>query len=182
MKKYIVLLRGINVGGHKKIKMADLRAMLEAMNFSNVQTYIQSGNIIFEHESCANSELEKRIKTEIKNTFTHDVPVLALTVEELQHIFNNNPFLNGRNEDITKLHVTILSKITDNQLIDSIKDIQHKADEFQIIGKNIYLFCPDGYSRTKFVNNFFEKKLQVPATTRNWKTIKKLIKMTDATM
>ncbi len=177
--KYIVLLRGINVGGKNKLKMADLRAMLEAMNFADVQTYIQSGNIIFECAETPNSTLEERIKTQIMETFGYDIPVLALTMDELQNIFSNNPFLTKRNEDITKLHVTILKQTPDNERVDSIKDIKHKADEFEIKNKLIYLFCPDGYGRIKFTNNFFESKLKVQATTRNWKTITKLVELSN---
>lgn len=176
---YIILLRGINVSGKNKLKMADLRAMLEGMNFADVQTYIQSGNIIIESAETPNSTLEERVKTQIMDTFGYDVPVLALTVDELQDIFSNNPFLTKRNEDITKLHVTILKQIADNERVDMIKYIKHKTDEFEIKDKLIYLFCPDGYGRTKFTNNFFESKLKVQATTRNWKTITKLVELSN---
>jgi len=159
--------------------MADLRAMLEAMNFANVQTYIQSGNVILETEEMPDTELAERIKAQIKTTFDYDVPTLALRVGEWREIFDNNPFLQKRNKDITKLHVTILTDSPDIELVDAIKDFQHKADEFQIIGKKIYLFCPDGYGRTKLTNTFFERKLKVSATTRNWKTVTKLVELTD---
>ena len=158
--------------------MADLRAMLEAMKFADIQTYIQSGNIVLETGEMPNSELAERIKTQIKTTFDYDVPTLALRVGEWREIFESNPFLTERNEDIKALHVTLLAELPDNELINTIKDIQHKADEFQIIGRNIYLFCPDGYGRTKFTNTFFERKLKVAATTRNWRTMGKLMEMT----
>lgn len=177
--KYIILLRGINVGGKKKLKMADLRAMLEAMNFTNVQTYIQSGNIIFEHEEMLNATLEERVKTQLMETFSYDVPVLVLRMGELLHIFNDNPFLTKRKEDIAKLHVTILKEKPDVERVKVVSEIEYKADEFEIINQLIYLFCPDGYGRTKFTNNFFESKLKVQATTRNWKTITKLVEMTS---
>jgi len=177
--KYIVLLRGINVSGKNKLKMADLRAMLEAMNFANVQTYIQSGNIILETEEMPNTELAERIKAQIKTTFDYDVPTLALRVGEWREIFQNNPFLQKRNEDIKALYVTILAELPNNELVNTVKDFQHKADEFQIIGKNIYIFCPDGYGRTKLTNNFFERKLKVAATTRNWKTMTKLMELSE---
>ena len=159
--------------------MAELRSMLETMNFANVQTYIQSGNIILESEEIPNTELAKRIKTQIKTTFDYDVPTLVLRVGEWQEIFQNNPFLPKRNEDIKALHVTILAELPDNELLDAIKDVQHKADEFQIVGKNIYIFCPDGYGRTKLTNTFFERKLKVAATTRNWKTVTKLMELSE---
>ena len=175
--KYIILLRGINVSGKNKLKMADLRAMLAGMNFANIQTYIQSGNIILEAKEIPNSKLAERIKNQIKTTFDYDVPTLALRVGEWREIFEHNPFLQKRNEEITKLHLTILAELPENELVDTIKDFQHKADEFQISGKNIYLFCPDGYGRTKLTNNFFERKLKVSATTRNWKTVTKLMEL-----
>lgn len=178
--KYIILLRGINVGGRKRLKMAELRAMLEAMNFTNVQTYIQSGNIILEAEETSNTTLEERVKTQVMETFNYDVPVLALRVEELIHIFNNNPFLTKRNEDIATLHVTILADMPDAERVKAVSEIEYKADEFEITNKIIYLFCPSGYARTKFVNNFFESKLKVRATTRNWKTISKLVELVNA--
>jgi len=179
MEKYIILLRGINVSGKNKLKMADLRAMLEAMKFANIQTYIQSGNIVLEAKEMPNIELAQCVKTQIKTTFDYDVPTLVLRVGEWQAIFQNNPFLTKRNEDTTKLHVTILAELPDKGLINTIKDIQHKADEFEIIGNNIYLFCPDGYGRTKFTNIFFERKLKVAATTRNWSTMGKLMEMVE---
>jgi len=177
--RYIILLRGINVGGKKKLKMADLRAMLEGMKFVNIQTYIQSGNVILEAEEMSNATLEQRIKTQLMETFSYDVPVLVLRVDELMYIFNNNPFLTKRNEDIAKLHVTILKEKPDIERVKAISEIEYKADEFEIVDKLVYLFCPDGYGRTKFVNNFFESKLKVQATTRNWKTIRKLVEMTN---
>ena len=159
--------------------MADLRTMLEAMNFEDVQTYIQSGNIILEAEEMLNTELAERIKTQIKKTFDYDIPTLILRVGEWRNIFQNNPFLPKKNEDIKALHVTILAELPDSELINAIKDFQHKADEFEIIGKNIYIFCPDGYGRTKLTNNFFERKLKVAATTRNWKTVTKLMELSE---
>jgi len=177
--KYIVLLRGINVSGKNKLKMTDLRAMLEAMKFANIQTYIQSGNIVLEAKEMPNIELAQCVKTQIKTIFDYDVPTLVLRVGEWQAIFQNNPFLTKRNEDITKLHVTILAELPDKDLINNLKDIQHKADEFEIVGNNIYLFCPDGYGRTKFTNTFFERKLKVAATTRNWRTVGKLVEMVE---
>jgi len=177
--KYIVLLRGINVSGKNKLKMADLRAMLEGMNFEQVQTYIQTGNIMLEADEMLNTKLAESIKAQIKTTFDYDVPTLVLRIGEWRDIFQNNPFLQKRNEDIKALYVTILAELPDNEMLNAVKDFQHKADEFQVIGKNIYIFCPDGYGRTKLTNTFFERKLKVAATTRNWKTVTKLMELSE---
>jgi uncharacterized protein (DUF1697 family) len=179
MKIYIAILRGINVSGHKPIKMDALRAMCEQLNFKNAKTYIQSGNIVFQYKQTNTETLEKLISKKIKETFTFDVPVLVKDADELKLILKNNPFVNKRNEDITKLHVTFLSHQPEKINCDKIKEGNYGADEFIISGKNIYLFCPVSYGNSKLSNTFLENKLKVTATTRNWKTINELVVMAD---
>src|SRR5271167_4305474 len=111
MKTYIAILRGINVSGHNMIKMADLKRMFETLPFENVRTYIQSGNIVFNAKTENDQELEKQIHTAIQKTFSFSVPVIVLEEKELKIVQQNNPFLTGRNEDVTKLHVTFLDTI-----------------------------------------------------------------------
>ena len=96
-------------------------------------------------------------------------------LDEIADVLENNPFVNKRKEDITKLHVTFLSHEPEHSFLDKIKDLKYASDEFILFGKNVYLFCPDGYGNTKLSNNFFESKLKVTATTRNWKTINELM-------
>ena len=177
MKTYIAILRGINVSGHKPIKMDALRAMCEQLKFKNTKTYIQSGNIVFQYKATNNETLEKLISKKIKETFTFDVPVLVLSANEMKTILNNNPFVNNRKEDITKLHVTFLSHQPQQINIDKIKEGNYGTDEFIITGKNIYLFCPVSYGNSKLSNTFLENKLKVTATTRNWKTVNELVSL-----
>src|SRR6202008_1647475 len=92
-------------------------------------------------------------------------------------VLQNNPFINKRKEDVTKLHVTFLSAEPEKANIDKIKGGNYVADEFRVTGKTVYLFCPNGYGNTKLSNTFFENKLKVTATTRNWKTINELVIM-----
>lgn len=173
MKTYISLLRGINVSGHKKIVMADLKKLYETLDFKNVTTYIQSGNVIF--ESATNKNLEQRIEKAISDTFTFEVPVIITTAAELKKIIENNPFIHEKNIDTEKLHVTFLAKEPKIGTITA----HYEPDSFTIIGKAIYLYCPNGYGRTKLTNTFFEKKLDTQATTRNWKTVLKLSSMSQ---
>lgn len=173
--KYIALLRGINVSGKRKIKMADLREMCEKMGLEKVQTYIQSGNIIFENEEEEAAVLEKALKTQIQTTFGFDVPVMVMTQAYLQEVVENNPFLQQNEALETKLlHVTFLAAKPSEDLVEALKEKDYGTDEFEVVENRVYLYFPNGYGRTKLTNNIFEKKLQVAATTRNWRTLNKL--------
>ncbi|MFZ4520891.1 MAG: DUF1697 domain-containing protein [Bacteroidales bacterium] len=179
MPTYIAILRGINVSGHKLIKMKALQEMFEHLGFSRVRTYIQSGNVAFESTLEETEKLEKIISDGIQEHFSFVVPVIVLTGIELRHISENNKFVADRGEDQTKLHVTILSAAPQGNLIEAIPAKDFLPDEYYVTGKTVYLFCPQGYGNTKLSNNFFEKKLKVQATTRNWKTILELVKLSD---
>lgn len=173
--KYICLLRGINVSGQKKILMKELKVMFEKLNFDSVQTYIQSGNIIFESDQKNIGKLSEQIKAEIKTTFGYDVQTFVESDEFFTYLKNSNPFFTNESIDISKLHVTILDKKPDVAQTETT----HKNDEWILFQNLIYLHCPDGYGRTKFTNTFFEKTFKCSATTRNWKTISKLVELSS---
>ena len=173
------MLRGINVSGSKMIRMDDLRKTYEDLKFKNVKTYIQSGNVVFEEKAMNTKELEKRIAKKIQQVFGFDVPVIVKEKSEVVSVLKNNPFVNERKEDITKLHITFLSEKPEETLIDKIKEKQYEPDEYIISGTAVYLFCPNGYGRTKLNNTFFENRLKISSTTRNWKTVNELVRMTD---
>ena len=177
MNTYIVLLRGINVSGHRMIKMEDLKYVLSELDFTSIRTYIQSGNIIFESEKKDPAYLEKQIEEKILNHFEFHVPVVIRNRPELENIQKNNPFLGNRSEPIDKLHVTLFPEKPDQQQLKKIEGLQFLPDEFIVSGREVYLFCPNGYGRTKLTNQFFENKLKLTATTRNWKTIEALLQM-----
>lgn len=139
-------------------------------------TYIQSGNIVFKSEEKDTLKLEAIIADFIEKQYGFTVPVLVLTQAQVATIIAENPFCDGQ-KDITKLHVTILDDIPKKELLDSTRDEKFQSDEFTINGKIIYLYCPDGYGMTKFSTMFFEKKLGVTATTRNWKTMNAILEL-----
>lgn len=175
MARYISILRGINVGGNRKILMADLKNLYEKLEFSNVQTYIQSGNVIFEsdrHDS--NAELEQLIQQATSETLKFDVPVIVRTAQEMAESIANNPFWNEKDADIDRLHLTFLKEMPTPEKLEKIKTMAFPPDKYEIIGKEIFIFCSAGYSDSKLTNQFFENKLGIPATTRNWKTVMKL--------
>jgi uncharacterized protein (DUF1697 family) len=177
MRTYIAILRGINVSGQKKIKMADLRALLGDLGLENVQTYIQSGNIVFQHTEAPESDLEKMIEEKIQSHYNFQVPTMVRTPEAFQYVIDHNPFLKGLNKDIKRQYITFLAEKPAAERIEALKDGHYEPEEYVIDRRIIFFFSPHGYGRAKMNNNFFEKKLKVKATTRNWKTVNKLLEM-----
>lgn len=175
MNKYIVLLRGINVGGRNKLPMADLRTLLSNNGYKNITTYIQSGNILLNSTESV-EKINESIKQLIKQQFDYDIPVITLTVEEIEKCFTENPYLKFE-DNLKNLHVTFLRNVPKNDLVENFKINCTNNDSYTIVGKNIYLHTPNGYQNTKFTNTQFEKKLKIQATTRNWRTTTKLFQM-----
>ena len=173
MANYISMLRGINVSGQKKIKMEALKNLYESLNFKNVKTYIQSGNVLFDSKGSS-SLITKNIENKIKETFGFDVKVLIRTKDEFKKIIENNPF---KGKEIDKVYVIFLSEVPLIKPIDEINTIKDKTEEFFINSKEVYLYLPNNYGRTKLNNNFFERKLN--GTTRNLRTVNKLFEMTS---
>lgn len=176
MNDYISLLRGINVGGKNIIKMAGLVNLYESLDFKNVNTYMQSGNIVFSTSIKSKSNLKSIIKKRIYDNFQLHVPLIILSESDLKKVIDHCPFVTSE-FDKTKVYITFLERIPEQNLIDSLIKMSTNSEKFTIIKKIIYLFCSDGYGRTRFNNNFFESKLNVKATTRNWKTANRLLEM-----
>jgi uncharacterized protein (DUF1697 family) len=189
MQKYISILRGINVGGKRKILMKDLKEIYQNLGFLNVETYIQSGNVIFNSEFDSEFESDKlnkiKISTKIEKAifekYNFEVPVIIRTKEELLNIQSSNPFIKNESEKqelINTLHLTFLESIPIAENIAKTKEIESTGlDKFEITGNNVFIFCEGSYHTSKLTNNFFEKKLKTKATTRNWKTIEKLTEL-----
>ena len=177
MKTYISILRGINVSGRRMIKMDALRQLYADMNCRQVQSYIQSGNIVFKHQKGKPQDLEKEITKNISEVFKLDVPVLVIEYETLEQIIESNPFLKDNAKNTAYLHVTFLSSKPGKEHIENLKEINCPPDDFHVSDKAVYLYCPNGYSNCKLTNNFIENKLKVTATTRNWKTTLELCSM-----
>ncbi len=174
---YVTLLRGINVGGHKIIKMDQLRKAFEGLEFEDVATYVQSGNVVFKSPKKASADLSKKIEEMLLRQFSMSVPVIVRTVEEVDDVLRNNPFLKERGLDVTRLHVTFLSHTPEKTAMKGLDAIASGPDRFRCRGQEIYLYCPNGFGGTKLSINAFEKVLAVGATTRNWNTVNKLYEM-----
>jgi len=178
MSNYISLLRGINVSGQKKIKMADLRAHYEAIGFTEVQSYIQSGNVLFKSSINDESAIAKKIANKIKKEYGFDVPILITTKKSLKKIISKNPFAKKADVDIKKLYVTFMAELPNKALSKTLQAHEDPNDEIIIDKQIIYIHYANGAGRTKLTNNFFERKLKVQCTTRNWRTVNKLFEMT----
>ena len=176
MTTFISMLRGINVSGQKKVGMKELKELYEAMGFGQVRTYIQSGNVIFEYPDTDRSTLVSKIERGIEGRFGFKVPVVIRTKDELWRLIAETPFA-GKDE--SRVHVTFLSSEPETLNVDEISRAKDDAEEFSAKSKEIYLFCPNGYGLTKLSNTFFERKLGVSATTRNWKTVNTLFSLTE---
>ena len=178
MTVFISFLRGINVGGQKRIAMADLLQLCTSLGLDNVRTYLQSGNVLFESSYGDTGWLSAMISEHISAKFGFTVKVITRTSDELRRIILANPFAK-EGLDADKYHVTFLSDIPSEEFPGSTMKGKDGPDRYVIIGREVYLFCPDGYGRTKFSNTFFEKKVGVFATTRNWKTVTALAEMVE---
>ena len=176
MNTFISMLRGINVSGHNIISMSDLKKLYQSLDFKNVVTYVQSGNVIFDTTKKDASKLSSLIETQIKKSFNLSVSVLIRDKNDLQRIISGNPFIK-RKKDPIKLYITFLQSSPAPFDFNKLPLPSTESDEFILIDKEIFIFCPNGYGRTKLNNNFFEKKLNLISTTRNWNTVNALYKL-----
>lgn len=180
MQTYISILRGINVSGQKKILMTDLTKLYEDLGFKDVKSYIQSGNVLFKSsKSLKKKDICDKIQKAIRKQYNFEVPVQILSLDELKAIIESNPFIKQKNIDLEKLHVTFLSESPNPEHLQKTQALDFSPEKFLIKDNAIYLYCPVGYGNSKLSNNFFESKLKVIATTRNWKTVNKLAELAE---
>jgi len=171
MNKYIAFLRAINVGGTTIIKMSDLKAMFESFGLKNVQTYIQTGNVIFESSEKDAAMLEQQIERQLEKASGKRIRLFVRTMREVVQIVENCPF--DPKEDET-VHVVILEKKPDAKAVNTLLTQRSKADDFAVTGREAYNLRRDR-EKSIFSNNWIEKVLGVAGTTRNLTTMKKLV-------
>lgn len=172
------MLRGINVSGGNRVAMEDLRALFHALGADDVRTYIQSGNVICAHAGTA-GDLRATAEDGIRRTLGLDVTVVVRTKAQLEEVVGGNPFV-ASGADPARLHVTFLASGPDPGRVLELVGTRAEPDEFHLAGEEIYLHCPNGYGRTKLSNAFFERRLGVAMTTRNWRTVVTLAELAGA--
>ena len=180
MSRYISLLKGINVGGHKKILMADLRTYLSNSGLENVETYIQSGNIIFDSLITDKLEIARLIHQVIKEKYSFEVVVLVISPEKVASLPQLNPFLNDPAIDIAKLHVTFLHGTPGPEEKQALSKLNRDTDILEVNEDVIFIYCPFGYGNSKLSNTYIERAAKQESTTRNWKTVLKLIELSSS--
>jgi len=177
MPTYIAMLRGINVSGHKLVKMEALRASVESLGFADVKTYLQSGNVVFKTANISENGLVEKIAKKILDDFGYSVEVLVRTPAELGEVLKRSPFVKQAGIEAAGLYVTFLAQPAPKGAEKVLKKLAEASEQICVEGREVYLFCPDGYGNTKVSNAAIEKKLAVPATTRNWRSVNALSEM-----
>lgn len=177
MSVYIVLLRGINIGPHKRMKMDKLRQSCEALGFKNVRTFIQSGNIVCQAGKLSSKLAAKRIEEQIEKDFGFSADVIARTAGEMKDIIENNPLLGERGVDASKLHVVFLSDFPPPGSIRKLESVVAAPDRVRHRDKEIYFYFPNGVSGSSIWKHNLDRVLGISGTMRNWRTIHALHEM-----
>ena len=174
---YIALLRGINIGPHKRMKMEKLRASCEALGFKSVKTYIQSGNIVCQAGKLSSDAAAKKIGAQIVKDFGFVADVIARTDEEMKQIVTGNPLLKDPGVDASKLHVVFLSDTPPPESIKKLEAIVKLPDKARHKGKEIYFYFPNGVSGSSIWKHNLDRVLGMSGTMRNWNTVNTLHEM-----
>lgn len=168
MPRYVVLLRGINVGGRNKVPMTELRALVESLGHTDVSTFIQSGNMVF---TTRRSVTPRSLETAIGRRFGIDITVVLRTLHELNGIVEANPFASV---DPSKLHVGFMAQKPSAAVVATLDADAFRPEEFAIQGSELYLHLPNGMGRTK-LPAFLDRRLRIPTTIRTWNTVTRLL-------
>jgi uncharacterized protein (DUF1697 family) len=176
----ISLLRGINVGGHKLVKMDSLRAMYESLGFRDVQTYVQSGNVVFRTTARDLAGLATRIELKIEQTHGFRPSVIIRSTSELREAIARNPFAGRKDIDFSKLLLTFLAVDPAPEAREKILAIKADPEELRIEGREVYAYLPNGFGRAKLSHTIIERTLKTPGTGRNWNTVTKLLEMAES--
>ncbi len=176
MSTFIALLRGINVGGHRKILMSALKQVHEALGHDNPVTYLQSGNVVFDCDDHDHQALRQTLMSAYDRAFGFPVDVILRTADDLVHIADGNPFPHSGGREARFLHVFMLSGTPGGNAIETFSALD-RPEEVQAAGDILYVYYPQGAGRSKLTLNVVEKALGVTATARNWNTVTKLLEL-----
>jgi uncharacterized protein (DUF1697 family) len=177
MRTWVALLRGVNVGGARKIRMAELRELCSSLGFESVATYIQSGNVVFRAREGDPGAVAGKVATAIEGAFGFDVAVMVRNVDQLASVVEGNPFLAEGVEDTSRLHVTFLSAAPAASVRKAFGRYRIGRDELRLVGREAYLHTPEGMGRSKLTPAFMERSFDTASTTRNWRTVNTLLEM-----
>lgn len=176
MPRYVALLRGINVTGNAMIKMEELRRIFEALGFTDVATYINSGNVGFDTRRSTEISLVRKIEAVVEEHMGRPVPVMVREQKDIDRIIRENPF-DGEYASHKEMHVLFLKEEIPGEKLDLVREAAPKEERFAAKGREIYLHLPMGVADSLLGRGLIEKKLKVPVTARNWRTVQKLAEL-----
>ena len=179
MTRYVSLFRGINVGGNQIVKMDALKELHASLNLQDVQTYIQSGNVVFASDNMNVTQIQKDIEDGFAQNFGFPVKVMVRTADEFNMIIKNNPF---QNQPVKESKWVVAIFLASDPISTALEDIQMTysgPEEIHIVGKEAFIYYPEGQGRSKLTNTLLEKKLKTVGTARNWNTVLRLQKMME---
>lgn len=168
------------MAGYNKVKMNDLASLFDQIGFKNVETFIQSGNVIFNDPGDRSvKEITTLIEKGIREKLALDIPAIVRSIPEILEIISGNPFLSEKGFDPAKMAVMFLYEEPGDYALSKMKDVDYPPDKFLISGKEIFIWCPNGFGRTKLYTNFFENRMKVTGTARNWNTINTILEIAE---
>lgn len=173
-RRYIDLLRGINVGGRNKLPMRNLATIYESAGAENVRTYIQSGNVIYDATTKTLKQLKTAVIDAIEARFGFRPPIITLDPRVLRNVLVAQPFADA---DTSHLYVAFLDALPKRENAAALSNERSPEDQFEIIGREVYLHLPNGAARTQLTTNHLDKVLETTSTIRNWKTVTTLAQL-----
>jgi uncharacterized protein (DUF1697 family) len=173
--RYVAFLRGINVGGKNKLSMKDLANVFDAAGASDVKTYIQSGNVAFSLAPELADSFASEVETRIRKKLKLSVPIVLRSAKELARVVAKNPFAKRPSADA--IFVLFLADKPEKSAIAALDPSRSPPDEFAVLNREVYLFCPNGVGKTKLTNAWFDSKLGTVSTGRNWRTVLTMLEL-----
>ena len=177
MPRHIALLRAVNVG-NRKVEMARLRALMEELGYADVRTYVQSGNVVFSGPDEPQAQLERRLEEQLEATFGFEIPVMVRSRDELAAIVQANPFRDIATNP-SRHAVLFLADEIDPARLDDVDADAYTPEAFQVRGRELHVWAPGGIGTSPLLKVLSERRLGVPATARNWRTVEKLLALAD---
>jgi uncharacterized protein (DUF1697 family) len=180
MPVYIAMLRGINIGPHKRMKMEKLRGSCETLGFDGVATYIQSGNVVFSAPQQKEEAISKKIEKQIRADFGFSADVITRNAADIGKIVHGNPLRKASGVDESKLHVVFLAAVPPREAIARLESVTLAPDRVRFSGREIYFYFPNGVSGSSIWKHNLDRILGISGTMRNWNTVNQLLKMAEA--
>ncbi len=180
MTVYISLLRGINVGGNKRVKMDVLRAIYDSVGLSDPKTLLQSGNVVFKSDETDRPKLIKAIEAGVEAGAGFHSDIILRTLDEWRGVIARNPFPEDRGLDGSRVLVTFMARTPDAKVVELVRQANPGPEELFVSGDEIYIYFPDGMGKSKLAAALVEKNLKASGTGRNWNTVLALLTLAES--